>query len=116
MKKVVMVWGLYKGQTGVITREQGKNLIVKLDAGFEIDASTDHVEEVKEVTIFTNVTAGEIKVGDMMKRYNDACKEKVVVKTERRGADSVKITVGYDGNKTYSYTIRLSTTVYKVMA
>lgn len=113
MKNVMMVWGMFKGQKGVVTREKGKNLIVKLKSGIEIDASTDHVQEVQEVAIFTNVNAGEVKQGDMIRRYNDACNARKVVKVERRGSDSVKIMVEYDGNRTRSYTIRCATTVYK---
>jgi hypothetical protein len=52
MKKVVMVWGMFKGETGEVVKAWGKkNLIVKLASGVEIDASTDHVEEVKEVAL-----------------------------------------------------------------
>lgn len=116
MKKVVMVWGMFKGQTGVITKQQGKNLIVKLEtgfyAGYEIDASVDHVNEVSAPE--TAIQAAAIEVGDMFKPYSfEKCSgaAKEVLKVERRGTQSVKVTVKAD-KKTWSYMFRLGTTVY----
>lgn len=50
MKNVTMIWGMFKGQNGKVVKVSGtKNLIVKLESGIEIDASTDHVEEIQNL-------------------------------------------------------------------
>ncbi|MCR8641522.1 hypothetical protein NV379_02525 [Paenibacillus sp. N1-5-1-14] len=69
MTKVKMVWGMFKGQEGTITKQQGKNLIVKLEAGFEIDASSGHVEEIEQYELVLVRTSAGTKT-HVAKKYN----------------------------------------------
>jgi hypothetical protein len=110
---VVITWGAYIGLEGEVKKINGKNVYVMLSLGYEEFFSTDHIEVIKKVVMYKNVAASTIKSGDMVRRYNDACEAREVLKAERRGADSIKLTVK-DGTRSHSYTIRLSTTVYKM--
>jgi hypothetical protein len=41
--KVLITWGKYEGSKGFITTLEGKNVTVKLDKGFELALSIDHI-------------------------------------------------------------------------
>lgn len=56
MKKVKVIWGMFKGETGEIVERSGKNITVKLDnKPHEVALSTDHVEEVKSGKIIDKI-------------------------------------------------------------
>jgi ribosomal protein L24 len=117
MKKgdaVKVVWGAHKGLEAEITAISGKNVTVMLAVGFEAQLSTDHIEEINEVTILTASQAANVKVGQMFKRYSEAecnAEAREVLKVERRGAESVRVTVK-DGKSATNYMLRLTTKVY----
>jgi hypothetical protein len=52
---VVVTWGTYKGSKGIITTLNGKNVTVKLDQGFEIALSIEHIEEAKQMLIIDKI-------------------------------------------------------------